>query len=42
MTLWLHALLLAGANPKGAIGAIAPPNTYESNFIHHNFVQIGK
>ena len=27
---------------RGAIGAIAPPKTCESNFIHHNFVQFGK
>jgi len=27
---------------KTAIGAIAPPKTYESNFIHHDFVQFGK
>jgi len=27
----------------GCKGAIAyPPKTYESNFIHHDFVQIGK
>ena len=25
-----------------AIGAIAPTKTYESNFIHHDFVQFGK
>ena len=27
---------------KKAIGAIASPKTYESNFIHHDFVQFGK
>jgi len=27
---------------RGAIGAIGPPKTYESNFIHHDFVQFGK
>ena len=27
---------------RGAIGAIAPPKTYESNFIHHDFVQFEK
>ena len=27
---------------KGAIGAIDPPKTYESNFIHYDFVQFGK
>jgi len=27
---------------KKAIGAIVPPKTYESNFIHHGFVQFGK
>ena len=26
----------------GAIGVIDPPETYESNFIHHDFVQFGK
>jgi len=26
----------------GAIGAIAPPKTNESNFIHHDFVQFRK
>ena len=25
-----------------AIGVIAPPKTYESNFFHHDFVQFGK
>jgi len=25
-----------------AIGSIVPPKTYESKFIHHNFVQFGK
>ena len=23
-------------------GTIAPPKTYKSNFIHHNFVQLEK
>jgi len=27
---------------RGAIGAIAPPKTHESNFIYHDFVQFGK
>jgi len=27
---------------KKAIGAIAPPKTYESKFVHHDFVQFGK
>jgi len=27
---------------RGAVGAIAPPKTYESNFIHRDFVQFGK
>jgi len=27
---------------KKAIGAIVPPKTYESNFVHHDFVQFGK
>ena len=26
----------------GAIGAIAPPKPYESNFIHHNILQFRK
>jgi len=25
-----------------AVGAIASPKTFESNFIHHDFVQFGK
>ena len=27
---------------QGEIEAIAPSDTYESNFIHHSFVQFGK
>jgi len=27
---------------RGAIGAIVPPKTYESYFIHHEFVQFRK
>jgi len=27
---------------RGEIGAIAPPKTYESIFIHHNFIRFGK
>jgi len=27
---------------RGAIGAIAPCKTHESNFIHHDFAQFGK
>jgi len=27
---------------RGAIGAIAPPKTYESNFIHHDLIQFRK
>jgi len=34
--------IFPGADPGGAIGAIASPKTYESNFIHHDFVQFGK
>ena len=34
--------LKQGRIQGGRIGAIAPPKTYESNFIHHNFVQFGK
>jgi len=30
----------SGADPGG--GAISPINTYESNFIYHNFIQFGK
>jgi len=29
-------------DPRWAIGAIAPPKTYENNFFHHEFVQFGK
>ena len=32
--------LETGADPGP--GAIVPHKTYESNFIHHNFVQFGK
>ena len=35
---WLYL----GADPGGTIGVIAPPNTYKSNFIHHNFLQFRK
>jgi len=35
-------LLKPGVDPGGAIGAIAPPKTYESNFFLHDFVQFGK
>jgi len=31
-----------GADPRGAIWAIAPPKTYESNIFHHGFVQFRK
>ena len=31
-----------GADPGGKIGAIAPPKTYESNFIHREFLLFGK
>jgi len=31
-----------GRIQRGAIGAIATPKTYESNLIHHDFVQFGK
>jgi len=27
---------------RGGIGAIAPPKTYESNFIHNDFAQFRK
>jgi len=29
-------------NRGGSRGAISPPETYETNFIHHDFVQFGK
>ena len=32
----------AGADPGGSIEAIAPLKTYESNFIHQDFVQFEK
>jgi len=36
-------MVLQGRIHGGSIGAIAPPpKTYESNLIHHNFVQFGK
>ena len=35
-------LVMSRANPGGAIGTIARPKTYESNFIHHVFVQFEK
>jgi len=37
-------LVNAGLGPVGAaaIGAIAPPKTYKSNFFHHDFVQFRK
>ena len=34
--------LAQGRIRGGAIGAIAQPKTYESNFFHHDFVQFGK
>jgi len=35
--------LKTGADPgRRAIGAIASPKTYESNFIHHDFAQFKK
>jgi len=33
---------IQGQIQEEAIGAIAPPKTYESKFFHHNFVQFGK
>jgi len=27
---------------QGAVGAIATPKTYDSNFVHHDSVQLGK
>jgi len=32
----------AVADPGGEIGAIAPPKTYESNFVRHDFEKFGK
>jgi len=32
----------SGTDSWGTIGEIAPPKTYESNFIRHDFVQFGK
>jgi len=39
-----HVLLQAGAKSRSrrTIGVVASPETYESNFIHHDFVQFGK
>ena len=34
-----ESFLAAGENPEGAI---APPKTYENNFIHHEFLQFQK
>jgi len=36
----LHGLS-QGRIQRGAIEAIASPKSYESNLIHHNFVQFG-
>jgi len=38
----LNCYLVTGANPGKAVGAIVPPKTYESKFIHDDFVQFGK
>jgi len=35
-------LISSGGSRGGAIGAIAPPKTYKSNFFQHDFVQFGK
>jgi len=35
-------IVYSEADPGGAIGAIAPPKTYESNIFHHDFVQFRK
>jgi len=40
-----HASIMTSlqvADPVGGNWDNHPPKTYESNFIHHNFVQIGK
>jgi len=34
--------ILSRGGSRWAVGAIAPPKAYESNIIHHNFVQFGK
>ena len=41
---WPECVLIShrGGSGGGAIGAIAQPKTYESNFFHHDFVQFGK
>ena len=47
--LWWANCKLIGASYQNqgrvhgwAIGAIAPPKSYENKFVHHNFVQFGK
>jgi len=39
---WSGFSVQSGAIQRGAMGAVALPTTYESNFIHHDFVQFGK
>jgi len=34
--------LRSGADLRGAIGAISPSETHESNFVHHDFLQFEK
>ena len=34
--------IVPGADPGGGDWGDRPPKTYESNFIHHNFVHFGK
>jgi len=41
-TVVYHCYLNTGADPGGEIAPIAPPKTYESNFFHHNVVQLRK
>ena len=36
------SFLVSGADPGGSDWGDRPPKTYESNFIHHNFVQFEK
>jgi len=33
--------IIKGVDPEGRLGQ-STPKAYESNFIHHNFVQLGK
>ena len=37
-----HTYSVPGAGAGGVVRANAPPKTYESSFIHHDFVQYRK